>query len=363
MKSYAIPPFGEDTKGVTILDKCLDDVEDLYFPIEINHELIKIAKQDFINLQVNHQVLEFSIPLKSITEKDYSDGLNFKKSRLVERVENITGLPAMPEMGYRILQISRDPSTSAKELAKAIEVDPSLSAQIMSYSTSAFYGYQGKIVSVREAISRVLGFDLVANLALGIAVGKKFSISSKGALGLSSFWRHAVYSSALAEKLAKVFPKELDLNPGLAYLCGLLHNFGYLLIGHIFKPGFDLLNKTATANPDIEIHTIEQFCLGTGHAEIGASLLEQWHMPAETIDTARWHHHETYEGDSLHYIQLIQLVDRLLWRYGVGDAESGMIPESILESFNLEEEKVLSSVRPLLETCAELDTMAAQMSS
>lgn len=365
LESNCVPPFGTDEKCVTLVDKSLDEVESLYFPIEINHEFLKISRKDFIGMQSKCEVMEFSVPLNEVLEQDYSEGLNFKKTRLIERVENITGLPAMPEMGYRILQISRDSNTTAKELAKAIEVDPSLSAQIMSYSTSAYYGYQGKISSVREAISRVLGFDLVANLALGIAVGKKFSISAKGALGLSSFWRHAVYSSAMAEKLAKVLPKDLELNPGLAYLCGLLHNFGYLLVGHIFAPGFDILNKTATANPDIPITVIENFCLGAGHEEIGAKLLEQWHMPQETIDTARWHHNsDDYDEDNntYNYIQLVQLVDKLLWRYGIGDENSGVIPETILSSFNVEEEQVLSVVRPLLETCLELDNMAAQLS-
>lgn len=353
--------FGKLNNTQVVIDKNLELLDEIYFPLDSGHKLLKIGINDFKKLQTEFSFSDFAISLSEIAKQDFSDGLNFKKKRIIERLEDIVGLPAMPEMGYRILQTSRDPNSDAKDLSKVIELDPSLSAQIMSYSTSAFYGYQGEIVSVREAISRVLGFELVANLALGIAVGKSFNITPEGPLGLSRFWRHAVYSSVLAEKLAKMLPKSSGLNPGLAYLCGLLHNFGHLLIGHVFSPGFELLNHSVCANPDIDIKILEQFNLGMCHDEIGANLLEKWKMPTETIHAARWHHDETYNDESSNYVNLIQLVDRLMKRHDIGDAESGLIPDQILEVFGSDENQILAIVDPLLDTCTELDNLAKQI--
>jgi len=356
-------PFEKDPQSGLVMDQGLQTIDDFYFPIDAENHFIKVSKQQFLQLKQAPKILEFTVPLIDVLQMDCDDGLNFNKKRIIDKIENIAGLPAMPEMGLRILQISRDPNTDAKDLSKVIEVDPSLSAQIMSYSSSAFYGYQGDIVSVREAISRVLGFELVANLALGIALGKEFKITNEGPLGLSAFWRHAVYSSALCEKLAKSLPRSKGLKPGLAYLCGLLHNFGHLLFGHIYSPGFELLNASVVANPDIDIKLLERFNLGVTHDEIGAALLENWQMPAETINTARWHHDETYNGECSDYVHLIQLVDNLLKRQDIGDASSSILSQHARESLEVTEDFVISSASSLLDSCAELDNIANKLAT
>lgn len=53
-----------------------------------------------------------------------------------------------------------------------VETDPALAAQVVSWAASPYYASPGKIRSVEDAIVRVLGFDLVINLALGLALGK-----------------------------------------------------------------------------------------------------------------------------------------------------------------------------------------------
>jgi len=355
--------FANISKSDFVIDASLQSVADLYFPVTSEQTLIKVSKEQFLNLSASYQVQEFSVPLTEVVSKEFNDGLNFKNQRIIDKLENVEGLPAMPEMGYRVLQISRDPNSAAKDLSKVIELDPSLSAQIMSYSTSAFYGYQGGVESVRDAIARVLGFDLVANLALGIAVGKEFKIPAEGPLGLSNFWRHAVYTSALVEKLAKSLPKSKAIKPGLVYLCGLLHNFGHLLLGHVFASGFDMLNRSIMANPDIDINILEKFNLGSTHQEIGANLLEKWQMPLETIAVARYHHIEEIAEEHAEYVALIQIVDHLLKRSGIGDAVSGELPVQALSLLALSEDKILSIVNPLLESCTELDNIANKLAN
>lgn len=57
-----------------------------------------------------------------------------------------------------------------------VETDPALAAQVVSWAASPYYASPGKIRSVEDAIVRVLGFDLVINLALGLALGKTLSL-------------------------------------------------------------------------------------------------------------------------------------------------------------------------------------------
>jgi len=343
-----------------IFDKSLENIFEIIIPLSPDDSFIKLSDSHLNQLREKSRILDFSVAVEDILNSDFSDGLNFRKKRIIDKIEDIEGLPAMPEMGYRVLQSSRDPESDASDLAKVIEVDPSLSAQVMSYSTSAFYGYQGEISSVREAISRVLGFELVANMAVGIALGSAFKIPADGPLGLSCFWRDAVYSAALVEKLSKSLPADFKVKPGLAYLCGLLHNFGHLLVGHLYTPGFKILNQLISANPDIDINILERFSLGTTHNDIGAYLLEKWQMPDETIDTSRWHHADNNQELSI-YVHLVQIVDRILWRQGIGDAISGELPVRSLNALQMTEDEVLTVIEPMLQTCTELDNLATQL--
>ena len=151
------------------------------------------------------------------------------------RISRLKRLPPMPEMARRIVQLNSQPNSSVKDLVSVVELDPSLTMQVMRYASSPFFGYRGKVDSVHTAISRVLGYNMVMNLALGVTAAKSFKIPKNVPLGLDAFWRHAVYSAALVQALSTALPADIRPPAGLAYLAGLLHNFGHLLLGHLFK--------------------------------------------------------------------------------------------------------------------------------
>ncbi|WJW74766.1 HDOD domain-containing protein [Thiohalobacter sp. IOR34] len=288
------------------------------------------------------------------------------------RIEAVYELPPMPEMARRVLELRGDPDASIADLAGIVELDPSLAAQVVRYATSPLYGYRGKINSIHDAITRVLGFDLVMNMALGLATGKSFSISADGPLGLHAFWRHAVYSAALMQALVRRMPPELRPDPGMAYLAGLLHNFGFLLLGHLFPPEFTLLNKLVAARPASPVTALEKCVLGMGqaqdlldmgHAQMGAWLMQSWQMPEEIIVTLREHHNPDYADEHAEYVQLVILADHLLKRHEIGDAPHGELPAGSLERTGLDEALAEAVLEDLFEDVSLLDGMARQLAT
>lgn len=103
------------------------------------------------------------------------------------RIEALEQLPAMPGVARQIIQLRATPNAGVDALSKIVENDPSLAAQVLRYARSPLYAYRGKIDSVHTAIARVLGYDMVLNLALGIATAKPFKVPRKGPLGLDAF--------------------------------------------------------------------------------------------------------------------------------------------------------------------------------
>jgi len=279
------------------------------------------------------------------------------------RIAGLKRLPPMPEMAQRILKLSNNPNAAVKDLVTVVEIDPSLTAQVLRYASSPFFGYRGKVDSIHVAVSRVLGYTMVMNMALGVATAKSFKMPKNIPLGLDAFWRHAVYSAALVQALSNALPKESRPPAGLAYLAGLLHNFGHLLVGHLFRQEFLLLNKFITNNPDKSVVEIELEVLGVDHGRIGAWLMKAWRLPEEVIVATREHHNEHYYGDHAVYAQLVLLSDRLLKKHGIGEASSEEMPEFALEGLGLGEYQAKMIAKRVLDESVGLDSMVMHLST
>lgn len=278
------------------------------------------------------------------------------------RIRRIEKLPPMPDMTRKILRLSGKPDADVKELIEIVQLDPSLAAQVMRYAASPFFGYQGKIESVRTAITRVLGYNTVLNLALGATAARSFRIPRNVPLGLDAFWRHAIYSAALVQALSSAVSKDVRPPAGMAYLAGLLHNFGHLLLGHLFKQEFLILNKYIARYPDKPIESIERRVLGTDHGAIGAWLMEAWQLPEEIVIATREHHNEGYQEIHAIYPQLVFLADRLLKAQGIGDANDSRVPATIYDSLGIGEYQAAAITNRVMEGAEGLELMASGFS-
>jgi len=283
-----------------------------------------------------------------------------------QRIEQVYELPPMPELARRILQLQSDPKSGSLQLANIVQLDPSLAAQVIRYASSAYYGYRGRISNIQDAISRVLGYDLVLNLSLGLAAGRSFRIPDGGPLGLSRFWEHAILSAVLAQKIGDQVTAGRRPPAGMSYLCGLLHDFGVLLLGHLFLPEFQLLNKFAAANPDKTLTELEGRLLGMGgardllamgHARIGAWLMEAWKMPEPIVVTLLEHHNPAYRGEYEVAVHLVQLSDFLLLHES--DRPSpGELPEANIHVLGVDPDLVVALVAEVFGKKAELLTLS-----
>lgn len=350
-----------------VIDEALSNQEHIYFDSGSNWSFIKISGSDFSKLNQKAMISRFSCPPEKLYNIDHhEDGeenklLSFTPKRIHQRVEETLDLPAMPTIAQEVMRLRVDPNAGAADLAAVVEQDPSLSAQVISWASSPYYGYQGKIDSIHTAISRVLGFDLVLNLALGISVGKAFNVSTDGPLGIKSYWKQSVYCATLCEKLCSFIRGKTRPSRGLVYLSGLLHNFGQLVLGHLFPPQFYLINRYVEMNPHIPLADIEQYLLGTTHLEVGEWLMQSWNMPDELISAVRWHHHEDVWRDNAVYSNLVLVANRLLKRIDIGDATQLVLPESILDTIGIDEDDAFRALDLIVADEEELNSIAQQM--
>ena len=281
---------------------------------------------------------------------------------LRERLQNLRNLPVVPEMAQRILALRANPNATVHDLANIVALDSALAAQVLRYANSALFGRRGSVNTLQDAILRVLGFETVMCLALGVATAKTFRLAHAGPLGMKQLWQHGVYNAALSQRLAQLIPKsDGSPRPGLAYLGGLLHDVGFLVLGQLFPPEYFWLNKLVAAKPETPVTHVEKQLLGLTHGELGSMLTNAWHMPTEIAAAVGHHHDPDYDGPHAVYAHIVQLSDRLLKSHGLSDAASDDLPPALLERLGLSEEDAVNTLGLVVEDGDTLKTMAAQL--
>ena len=253
-----------------------------------------------------------------------------------ETISKIEALPPLPGTAARIIELVSNPKSDVDELAQVIEFDPILSAQIIRWASSALYGYRGKITSVRDAIVRVLGFNFVLDMALGLAIMAPLRAPKEGVIGTQMFWVHALTSSRLMLKLAKKISTEIEFKSEEIFLAALLHNIGFPLFGHQFSAEFGHLNKLINANPNSSIYSLETFAFGVNHAQMGAWLMNAWAMPQLITDIVYHHHNPFYRGENYQLNILTYINDFLLGQIGIGDATNQLCSDEIWAMLSLQ---------------------------
>ena len=270
------------------------------------------------------------------------------------RIEKINELPTLPEITRQLLELQANPNANVRQLVDIIENDPVSSTQILKYANSAFFNNARKIESLKDAIN-LFGFDNALNCSLSLATAKKFTIPFDGPIGMHAFWKHAIYSAHLMQILANKIPLENGPKPGLAYLTGLLHNFGFVLLGHAFPNEFKRLNKTLQGLSEPDVLQIETNLLGIRHYQLGVWLMRKWGLPTEILAAVFEHHNETYRGKHCEYANLTLLVDRILFVHGIGDADTEELPPRILTSLNIDHIIVQAATNELWENKTRID--------
>jgi putative nucleotidyltransferase with HDIG domain len=221
-----------------------------------------------------------------------------------------------------MLKIIDNRKTSADTLARLISSDQALTAKVLKLANSAYYGYQREISTVNMAIV-VLGFNTVKEMGLGLSVIDVFKSPLSGAVGFDAvkFWEHSAACGAASRMLSKNSGSRFC---GEAYVAGLLHDMGKLILNQYFgEDFFNVLRESQ--NTDLE--SAEMALLGVSHGEIGAWLAEKWNLPAIICDTVKHHHQPWNAAADPSFVALITVADLLCHRTGMGNSGRGGSPQ------------------------------------
>lgn len=209
-------------------------------------------------------------------------------------------LPSMPQVLLRFLRLSEDDRATTADLAKVAGQDPALCAQLLTttYTTGSWHerGFESL-----ERCLEALGRQRIRILAASLTIRSAFTRAVDDQnYDLTGFWRHSLQVAAIARAIAV----RLDRDDGEeAYLAGLLHDLGQLLLlGGLSGRYATLL---AWSRDEAALLALERPELNTDHAAVGAALIDQWQLPSFMADAVLFHHRrpdEIHSADPLSQI-------------------------------------------------------------
>lgn len=229
--------------------------------------------------------------------------------RLFKLIGTVTSLPAV---GQRVLVLTEDESTSTEQLRDAIQSDPVLVARMLRRLNSSYFGLSHKIADVRTAVN-LLGVREIRNLAITVCMSKMFEgDGSHGAYSRELLWSHSVSVGVCARLVARVCGRGM---PGEAYVGGLLHDLGLILLDQTLRRHFVwVLEKIS---PTVSTCEVEIKALSFDHATLGGYVAQRWNFPAQIVDAITFHHHPlSYHGPHEEMVYLVAIANYLCSRAG-----------------------------------------------
>ncbi len=250
-------------------------------------------------------------------------------------------LPARNQTARQLQTILADPDYDLQAILDLIESDQALTAEILRVANSPFYGGLSEITTVRKAVVRIGGPEVV-RLAIAATEKRSYQVADPAlSRSIARLWDHALGTAQAARWLArKLGYADLESE---AFIAALLHDVGKLLLIRVLD------ERRSAGRLEQEIpEPVLQEILESGHSRHGAQLLDHWGLPGSYRRVVAEHHADFLdEHDTL--MLLVRLANRACHALGIG-----MLAEPTLNLAATEEAHALDASDLLL---AELSIM------
>ena len=202
---------------------------------------------------------------------------------LLRRMKYKSDFPAFSECVIEVNEkTSTDSNASARELAKVILKDYSLTSKLLKLANSSFYGVGDKgITSISQAVV-ILGFEQVRLTASSMMLFTQMRGKSATEELTDSMIR-SFMSGIIAMELA-VQAKMQKTEVG--FICAMFHSLGRNLTIYYFPEEYAEIKALMERN-GLDMHSAAHAVLGISLDELGVSVARYWKFPENIIYSMR----------------------------------------------------------------------------
>lgn len=250
---------------------------------------------------------------KIMTKRRAADGIYYQVYKKV--VSNEARLPSLPDVAMKVRRSMSNERTGIKEMARIIQADPPLSAQIIRTANSPIYRTTMPHTSVLDAVRR-MGTHATRNVVYSHSLSSLFYFRDKGLRDISTeIWHASVQTAAIASVLAS---HTRNVSPDQAMLAGLIQDIGAL----------PLLTELSENHPKVVKNKSEVLRVITSFkVEVGYHLVKAWGFGDELLDVVKSRENWMREGGSK--LDLTDVILLARWHAAVGTPQLKTMPRVI----------------------------------
>ena len=193
-------------------------------------------------------------------------------------------LPALPHAVAEFVQKAADPNFDINVLSAIVERDSALTVELLKHVNSAIYAMRNPIRSVRDAILHIgINSARLHLLAAGLKAATR-ALKTK-LINQRNFWNESLQKALFAREVAR----RMKLDPGLAFLGGLLQDYLLPALTNTYDRQYlQFLEVPLGQGKDLAVWERETF--GFDHASAGAHFAAAWHFPPDVLCAMYFHH-------------------------------------------------------------------------
>jgi HD-like signal output (HDOD) protein len=204
---------------------------------------------------------------------------------LEEIAERIKSLPPLPKSFHQMTLICKDPNASVNDLARVIEEDPMMVANLLKVANSPLYGFRREIKSVVQAVG-LFGMSTTRSLVMDMSIKKllhvdmaPYGITPEEFASISS-----LQSALMLQWYGKVDASKVDL----LFLAALLQETGKILIADEIAKN----NETYQFRSEIEscnnIADVERMFVRISSSEVTSRIFKHWKFDKTMVEAIEY---------------------------------------------------------------------------
>lgn len=204
--------------------------------------------------------------------------------KIFNKINTAIPLPCHPQVLITLNRLCHSGTAAFRDMARLAAMDPALTIKLMRLP-AAGDAVTSSLKSIERRMAR-LGPATIKNVAL-MSLSNPLSnpLLWKTDANFNQFWLHSLRCAVLARSIsAHLFPELADE----AYIAGLLHDVGKLLLWSNFKKDYEPLFKKS--GKDDGALPAENDHIGTNHCEAGWSVIRNLKTHPFVADAVLYHH-------------------------------------------------------------------------
>lgn len=224
-------------------------------------------------------------------------------------IDSIKSLPPLSKTIIDINRVYADDNSSINDLAKAIEPDPMIVANLLKAANSPLYGFK-EIRNASHAVS-LFGMSMTRSIALGNSVRKLLNVDMQP-YGITSE-KFAEVSSKQATLMLSWY-KQIDKSKAdKLYLAAFLQETGKILIASDIIQEDEVTSFQSEIEMSNNIPQVERMYVDVSSADVTAEVFTHWGFDSDFIEMIKYSDNpNTAPDDMREYSVALNIVKTIL---------------------------------------------------